>query len=76
MAEDKEIQSGDQPELLCKHCGKDRGSHKGVTFHCPLPNRLKLIREYHPADVYEPAEETRTGLRPDQNPQYSPFGHH
>ena len=23
-------------EMLCKHCGRERGDHKAHTFHCPL----------------------------------------
>lgn len=39
----------------CKHCKKDKGNHKGKTFHCPIGTKTKIgYTMYHPEQVYEP----------------------
>ncbi len=38
----------------CKKCGKRKGDHKAVTFHCPIKGPSRSFRSFCKDDQYEP----------------------
>lgn len=41
-------------EYKCKHCSKEKGKHKAVTYHCPKTNKYNKYFPQWLTSVYEP----------------------
>ena len=63
MAKEQDNQPESRLEYRCKHCGKDRGSHKSITFHCPLPSRRRTFKDFNLVNVYEPTTKNPIKMR-------------
>lgn len=53
-----ELDFSKKKPIKCKHCGKEKGKHKGYTLNCPRGPKTRIgYLDFDPVKVYEPKEQ-------------------